>query len=268
MAKAFESPLISHARMRALYRALVEVRGLRERLGDVDLSSARGLEASLVSTAIDLHPDDLTSSAGGESLPDYVRALSLRTGNGAASSRTVKRLLALPREAATGSAADRLLCAVGMAMALKARTAHGVAIAYADATDLKSSEWTRVLGLAAAGEIPLVLVVTPATGSGPHFSALARRASPDGRIPVIPVDAADAVALYRVAQESIVRARADRRAAVIACVATGDDPIALLGAQLIAKGICTERWISGVAASFARLLPPAPTSRRRSASRI
>ena len=71
---------------------------------------------------------------------------------------------------------------------------------------------------------------------------------------MIPVDAGDVVAIYRVAQETIVRARAGGGAAVIEGVACGTDAVKLMGAQLVRKRICTEAWVQGVETHLSKLI--------------
>ena len=249
--KAFESPLISHARMRAMYRALVEVRGLTER---VKIRSLRGAEACWVSTAIDLKDGDLTSDAGAAQeavLLEHVRAVGRREAAAAVKNPELKRILRRLKEpkveAFRGSAYERVLCAAGAGMALKAGGARGVALAYAGLTELSGAEWKRVLTVLGQEGLPLVLMVLPGE-SKVDLEAVAVKAagSVDAAVPVIPVDAGDAVAIYRVTQETMVRARAGGGAAVILGRACGTDAVKLLGTQLVRKGICTERWVSGV----------------------
>ena len=64
-AKSYENPLIPHARMRALYRALVEVRVLGEHQPRAQ-RVPKGLEACWVGTALDLKDGDLTSDRAAE----------------------------------------------------------------------------------------------------------------------------------------------------------------------------------------------------------
>src|SRR5665213_4086017 len=75
--KAFENPLISHARMRAMYRALVETRALAPRLGRAR-RLPRGLEACWVGTAIALEPGDLTSDQRGTAAIQHIRNVGQR----------------------------------------------------------------------------------------------------------------------------------------------------------------------------------------------
>lgn len=262
-AKSFENPLMSHARMRAMFRALVEVRLLEQKAGRRGRSSSgvpRLLEACWVGTAIDLKHGDLASVAGMAGRTEYVRGVGLRQNARGATVAELRTMLKQEETTFRGSAADRLLCAVGSAMAVKAAGDHGIVMAYAGVEELTQVEWQRVL-LAAGGELPLVVVATPsplrrgkqAEVGGPEASpgaGLRKAGMRVPAIPMIPVDAGDVVAIYRVAQETTLRARVDSRTALIECVATGVDPVQRLQGQLVQKGICTEVWAKGVEAQF------------------
>jgi TPP-dependent pyruvate/acetoin dehydrogenase alpha subunit len=261
--KAFESPLIGHARMRAMYRALVEVRALAERQKTrAKKSPLRGVEACWVGTAIDLKEGDLTSDTGGfleSALLGHVRAVGRRAGGKAAGATEIKRVLERledsPGEPFPGSACDRLLCAAGAAMALKAASAQAVALAYARLDELSGAEWKRVLTVMGQEGLPLVMMVLPGE-SKVDLEAMTVKAagSTERAVPVIPVDAGDAVAIYRVTQETMVRARAGGGAALILGVPCRTDAVKLLGTQLVRKQICTERWVAAVETHLKALL--------------
>jgi len=253
--KAFESPLISHARMRAMFRALVETRLLSARAAKTRNAAhlfPRGLEACWVGPVMDLKPGDLTSLPRATWLADHIRAIGARPTANAASLAEVRRALKefiTEKERRSDIAPfDRMLCSVGMAQALKAIAAQGVVTTYIGAADLTAAEWKHFLSVAAEGALSLIVVVTPAP-KAVDVSAVVKRMG-RSTIPVVPVDAADAVALYRVAQETLVRARADGGVAVIECIDCGSDPVAILGAQLVKKKICTERWVAAVEPAF------------------
>ena len=235
--KAFESPLISHVRMRALYRARVEVRVLGRRLGKA--APPKGLEACWVGTAIDLQDGDLV--LGGR-VDGYLRSVSARAAAGMARLSEVRNALETEAPAFGGTATDRLLCAAGSAMALKAR-GEGACVAYAVGDEISLADWKHVLTVAKDGDLPLVLVWAGAPG-GLRVAG----------VPVIPVDAGDVLAIYRVAQECLVRARADGGVAVIECLPMGTDPVKIFGAQLVKKQICTEKWVAGCEAQFRALV--------------
>jgi hypothetical protein len=169
--------------------------------------------------------------------------------------RVARRLKESTAEVFPGGAYERVLCAAGAGMALKAAAAQGVALAYAGLEELSAAEWKRLLGVMGQEGLPLVFMVLPGE-SKVDLETLAAKAagSGDAAVPVIPVDAGDAVAVYRVAQEAMVRARAGGGAAVILGVKCGTDAVRLLGTQLARKGICTERWVEGIETHLTRLL--------------
>jgi hypothetical protein len=248
--------------MRALYRALVELRGLAAQR---KLKSFKSVEACWVGTAIDLRDGDLTSDAGAEheaALLEHIRAVGKRENAEPVKRGELRRLLKhigkQRPEAFPGTPLERLLCAVGAAMALKAANTGNVALAFVHENELAAAEWRRLFPLIGQDELPLVLTVLP-DAQPLDLEAISRRAapSPDQAVPVIPVDAGDAVALYRVAQESFTRARAGGGAAVILGVACKTDPVKLLGKQLVRKGICTERWVKAVQPHMTDLLEKA-----------
>ena len=233
MTASFENPLIPHVRMRALYRGLVELRLFNERLPRTERIPA-GLEACWAATALDLLEGDVTTDRAGNALPGFLRGIAARTG--AAKKPELQSILTAPVKPFAGTAAERLFCAAGAAMALKAAGNKNTALAYVRDRELAPADWKRVLRVAQNGDLPLV-IVTAGAGGVP----LSSRA-----VPVIPVDAADAVAIYRVAQESLLRARAEGGVVVIECVRTRLDPVTLMANQLTAKGIATTVWMAGV----------------------
>ena len=235
---SYENPLIPHARMRALYRGLVEMRVLGERLPLAE-RIPRGLEACWVGTAIDLKDGDLTSDRAGAAWPSFVRGIVARGGTGVVRKNELQLMLEQPKPVFAGNATERLLCATGAAMALKAAGARGAALAYLRTGELSAEGWARLLRVASVGDLPLIVV---AAGVAEPMSL--PRSIAKG--PMIPVDAADVVAIYRVAQESLLRARAEGGIVVIECVKTRPDPIAVMARQLVAKGIATEAWLASV----------------------
>ncbi len=235
--KAFESPLIPHARMRALYRGLVEARSLNKK-------KLRNREACWVAPAIDLKPGDLTSIAKDAWLLDYIRALGTREAARAATRADVAKIDKTPASKLTPI--DRMLCAVGMAMAVPKPS---VVVAYTAADELTPKEWKRLLTAATDGALPLVIVATPGQTD---ISGIVKRMGAKAVV-VIPVDAGDAVAIYRVMQETLVRARADGGVVVVECIDCRVDPVKLMGSQLVKKKICTQRWVDGVEAAFSRV---------------
>ena len=238
--------------MRGLYRGLVEVRALK--------LAPRGAEACFVAACLDLHEGDFAFSTAGPRAAAYVRELGARAGKAEPRAAGVRGALAEAEERFAGTAPEGLFCAAGAAMALALGSGDAAALALLGGKAAAEALWVKVLRATRAAELPLVTVALP-DRKGADWSSIGRKAG----VPVIPVDAADAVALYRVAQESIGRARADRRGAVIECVATGADPVRLMAEQLVAKGIANRRWVQAVDESFTKLLGAVTATRTASA---
>jgi TPP-dependent pyruvate/acetoin dehydrogenase alpha subunit len=81
------------------------------------------------------------------------------------------------------------------------------------------------------------------------------------RVPGIPVDAADAVALYRVAQESLGRTRGGDGPVLIECVEyraegkggrTPVDPLVQMRDFLLDRKVCTQAWLRGAGGRMRR----------------
>ncbi len=234
--------------MRAMFRALTETRALSEQAGK-KRGLPRKLEACWVGTAIDLQAGDVVSGLQAGAFGSFIREVGVRKTDRAATRQEFRR--AAERAAAVkpfpGTASDAVCCAVGQATALRTMEGRHVVVAYAGVDALTAAEWKRVFAVANEGALPLVVVAIPLVRAEAAVDVAGVAGKVTGaKIPVIPVDAGDAVALYRVMQETCVRARADGGVTVIECVRFGTDPVRLLGDQMRKKGICTERWIGKV----------------------
>ena len=122
---------------------------------------------------------------------------------------------------------QRLATAAGIAQGLKLSATKKIALYYTDANTASArteAGWAEALAYANEASLPLLLIVADITGtsapsnpkaiSWPSISRLCRRT----KLPVLTVDGADAVAVYRVMQESTHRARMGDGAAVLWCV--------------------------------------------------
>jgi len=296
-AVAWENPLIPHARLRQIYRMMAQARALEKALpaakrGQVKGLGAKtagtlGLEAALVSAAMDLAPGDLVSDALAGGVVDFLRGTSLkevlRAGKAGASAsrRSRKRgtgASGAVEECGAGrlpgsvDAAERIWMALGAAAALKAAAQakgatterqSGVVVIYALPGELTAAQWKKALRLAAVQELPVVFVALPAArGSKLKAGEVGALAQGCG-VPAIAVDADDAVAIYRVAQESIGHARIGGGAAVMECVpfvlegpagkrASANDAIAGLEQYLVQRGVASRAWMEREAKNFVK----------------
>jgi TPP-dependent pyruvate/acetoin dehydrogenase alpha subunit len=265
-AEAGENPLVPNQRLREIYVAMVEARGLEDavlkrRRGASRRNkpiSIRGQEAVRASVTLQLEAHDLVSdvelSAGMSSILGGDAPALLKTYTAAKPQIIApEKLLALIQ-----GTEQRLQMALGAALALKAQKKQAVVIAYIRKDELSDTAYRCILKPAAANELPIIFVVLPRAGnprlgdSVPHISRVAGKAG----VPGIPVDACDSVALYRVAQESFGRTRGGDGPVLIECIrwkvsgaqaaASSADPIEHLAQFMAGRKISTPAWFKRV----------------------
>lgn len=258
--EAGENPLVPNGKLRAMYVAMLEARVLEEAVAAQSRSKGRklkpatirGQEAVRVSTTIELGADDLVSdvepSAGMSSILGSDPISLLKAFSSGKNGKTHRLLPAID------DAEQRIEMAIGAALALKAQARQGVVVAYIGKDELSLQAYSRLTKPAAKYELPIIFVVLPRTTrrkDGDDVAAIAKMSGRSG-VPGIPVDACDAVALYRVAQESLGRTRGGDGPVLIECVAWSAahrpkvaapaDPIEHLEQFLLGRKIATPAW--------------------------
>jgi TPP-dependent pyruvate/acetoin dehydrogenase alpha subunit len=271
----YENPLVPNAKLRQMYVAMAEARVLDEHIAALQkraktvrdaklgrrLGSIRGQEACRVSTAIDLQPGDLVSDSQVGVVMDLLA--------GAKVNSLLKRVAELgSRKKARGTkrggvparvlpwvddADERLRLAMGAALSFKTLGQANVVVAYVRRGELGKGTWRKIMGLAAKLELPVIFVILPGvTGDQTDGTANLSARTAQWGVPGIPVDAGDAVALYRVAQESLGRTRGGDGPVLIECLAYGADgsarrapvdPLVQIKGSLLARKVCTEAWL-------------------------
>jgi TPP-dependent pyruvate/acetoin dehydrogenase alpha subunit len=119
-----------------------------------------------------------------------------------------------------------------------------------------------VLGLASKLELPVIFVVLPAV-KGEKRNGMANLSAKTARwgVPGIPVDVGDAVALYRVAQESIGRTRGGDGPVLIECIqcrvegkgaGASADPVEEMAKFLLGRKVCTKAWLGSAGEGLRR----------------
>lgn len=270
--KPHENPLVPNNKLRQIYATMAEARVLDEfairtaAKAKARFHSTRGEEACRVSTAIGLGEGDIVS--------DPHNGIIMNLIAGRSPSSLLRRLDAIlsgekrrharhPRASAaqlpwTKDAASRLAMALGAAAAIKSTGRSNLVMAYAYGRELSDADWRRVLRLAAELELPIIFVTLPGKESNQTLSAKAQACG----LPGFPVDAADAVAIYRVAQESIGRARGDGGPVLIECLthrvpagnAGQNDPLTQLRAFLLGRKVASKSWLDSAGRAFHRQL--------------
>ncbi|HEV2645707.1 MAG TPA: thiamine pyrophosphate-dependent enzyme [Acidobacteriaceae bacterium] len=269
-----------NARLRQIYLAMMQARALAHTLPKKrGQQSTLGLEACLVSPTVDLGSGDLVSDALAGGAVEFLR----RPRGIARKSRAQLRVdcgCAGELPGAKGSF-ERIWTAVGAAAALQRLAAHpkpaddlaaqpGVVVLYLLPEEIPAALLQKVLSFAHDQKLPLLLVVLPpsrikagtaSTHKARSITDLAHRCG----VPAIPTDTDDAVAIYRVAQESIGHARIGGGPALIECVpfalhmsagkhvATAD-AITSMEQYMIPRKVITTRWIDSETKAFAKRL--------------
>jgi acetoin:2,6-dichlorophenolindophenol oxidoreductase subunit alpha len=278
-----ENPLVPNKKLRQIYVAMAEARELDEHIarlqkrgkGRPRLDSTLGQEACRVSTAIDLVPGDLVSDSQvgvvmnlltGDKVDSLLkRVAEFQSGKKAKVTKAVgasRRVLPWIEDAG-----ERLRMALGAALSFKTLGMTNVVVAYVRQGEIAKGVWRQVLGLASKLELPVIFVVLPAAKAaggvgGAKLSDKARRYG----VPGIPVDLGDAVALYRVAQESMGRTRAGDGPVLIECrefrvEGKGGrapvDPLAQMRGFLLGRKVCTTAWLEGAGDGLRRRIAAA-----------
>jgi hypothetical protein len=245
-----ENPLLPHRKLRELHALMLRARDL-ERKHARDRKSTTAREALLAATAMQLLPGDLLSARQDDLTAAQLAPQSTRSHPGRQPrTSTIPPIAEFP---------SRLALCAAAAKGLQATGADAVLLSF---TQAGASEpgWQAALAWAHAAQLPLILACadpmfdrpagksSPASLTFPAISRLARRI----KLPILTVDGEDAVAVYRVMQESVLRARTGGGPAIIWAIlsppATASrklpraaQPVARLGSYLAARNISLPR---------------------------
>ena len=217
-----ENPLLPHSKLRELHTLMVRTRDLQRK--HAQRTSAR--EALVAATLIQLLPGDLVSTTAGDAVIEKLAPQGK-------SARTAGSLLD------ASSSASRLASCAAAARGLQAAGADGLLLAFAEA-GTREAGWMSALEWAQGSQLPLILACPDATNG----AASAKRSEPAidfinmtrfakrHKLPVLTVDGEDAVAVYRVMQESALRARQGGGPSVLWAVMTPKQSVATMPASI------------------------------------
>jgi len=239
--------------LRQLYFGLLKCRVVeqfaQQRLSTTEYDFVTGQEAVVVATTFGLRAEDTVTAsranvaalvAGGTSL----RHLLMKGGgNPSASygSGAVVTLASLPT--------DPFNIGTGVALAHKIEKKGNVVIALCTETSPPLDRWHEALKFAGAHKLPILYVVKGAAANSPaagsqnahldDFSFMAR----DYGFPGIIVDGGDVVAVWRVAQESLHRARNGAGPTLIDCtMEAAKDPLTHMEHYMRKRSVWDEEW--------------------------
>lgn len=197
---ARENPLVPDRVLRRLHGLMREHEQTEQAMARAGETGAGRNGACLACLAASLRRGDLLSEAGrGAGLGLLLEGSSWR----GASDRGAGAVTVLPAMAVT---TERLLMAVGAGVALKAGGKGRMLVVLVEGGEMPAAMWRQMLGFVARLELPMLFVVLPGVKAA-RQGALSARSEGWG-VPGFPVDAEDAVAMYRVVQESMGRMRA------------------------------------------------------------
>lgn len=236
------------------------------------LASTLGEEACRVATAIELKQGDFVSDAlmsatmdllFGAPLAPLLRNIAAVVSGSQTRDRISTNANIVSRQLSwIADAEHRLNMAMGAALALKAQKQNNIVMAYAYQAELPKRVWKHALSLAAQLDLPIIFVLLPTADGIGEATSICKDARMAG-LPRIPVDANDAVALYRVAQESMGRSRGGDGPVLIECISfrtTGQrkdktsDPILHMKNFLTGRNVCTQDWANHVCDPFRKKL--------------
>ena len=279
----FENPLVPNAVLQEMYQKMVELRLLAQHAqkaghkgkAGLRLESMIGQEACRVSVTQGLGADDLVmDSLPGElmtytlgaRLPNVVRSIVAGAkGKKEAGGRVNSKLISTRLLPFVEEAEARLFAGLGASLLLKRMKRTDAVVIYVEHEEVSRGAWHRALMLAALQELPVIFVVLPAPSPRSKSGKIKLRAqvvdiAHDCKVPGIAVDASDAVALYRVAQESLWRIRSGGGAVLIEAIpfaAAGHqrrvaDPIVQMRASLLQRRVSSEASMTQVEQRFAK----------------
>jgi TPP-dependent pyruvate/acetoin dehydrogenase alpha subunit len=280
--------LISDAKLRQLYTTMVECRLLTERVcrlrGQRSASlyaASMGQEAIATGCAIDLQPEDTIALAPQNAIAGLVKGVPLGDivaqiyTHPIAQGQSPNVIMPSPTQC------TQLGLATSVALANKQKKKSNVVVAFSDKASIALGCWQEAFELAASKNLPIIFVVEDNPRTDPaSFKASDEEDAPTGKarsygFPIIPVDANDVVAVYRVTHESVERVRqgggpvlvegklyrlfsqTKRRVANSAAWRSEIDPLTHMERYLKAKGLFTRSWKDQVVQEFSRKLDSA-----------
>jgi TPP-dependent pyruvate/acetoin dehydrogenase alpha subunit len=257
-----EFSVLKAGNLRGLYAAMLKSRMMEEAIGSLKAESGgQQLEAAEAGATAHLQAEDAVAPWGRDPVFQCLRGISLETifarpeNTKAAkttkkSSKNDKAPAKIPPPlkiiACNENGADRLSMATGVALACQAeKKSQKVVVAFSNAL---SGVQQEALGFAAKNKLPIVFVLPSTPQSGDK--------SRDYEIPSITVDGKDAVAVYRVSQEAVRRAREGHGPALIYCAGlratqvASEDPLAHMENYLRQKKLWSDSWKRKIADGF------------------
>jgi TPP-dependent pyruvate/acetoin dehydrogenase alpha subunit len=288
-AETHENPLISNAKLKQLYAAMLQCRLLEERLQAIfgkkkaaaGHQSSYGMEAMLATMLVDLLPQDTLSASSADKAAAFLKGLPLRN--------IFRQMYASRKNRTTGSAFQQLdsaaelnllsapsltvqnSLATGIAVGNRQSKNEGIVLAFAGDASTALEALPEFLRYASRHELP-ILYITQSPVDTLNAVPFHARAHACG-MPGITVDGHDAIALYRVAQEAIGHARSGLGPTLVECITVpgklnaAHDPLTRMEQHLLKKKLFSAQWKQQIASKFQKELDKAVTAAEKPTAR-
>jgi pyruvate dehydrogenase E1 component alpha subunit len=306
--------LLPPEKLRLLYSTMLQCRMVKERVRGMfqqgklaeNSRSRTGREASEVGATIDLLPGDCVAPRRFDVVTGFGFGYGLMPPG--ALKQVMTRLLQPSHSgharkvasqgggpwiiAGESPMAARLNIATGVAFGYRARNLPNVVVAFSGDDSTALGSWHEAVDFAVSHKLPIVHVVQNDVWTEPPDPRLlvavkdTDNTARDNSIPTLTVDGNDIVAVYRVAQEAIRRARQGNGPSLIECKTQrlltpppvvpnpnppsrgqADDPISCMETYLEQKGLWSDAWKQRLVNSFTKHLDAAEQFAEQSAAK-
>ncbi|HEY4358985.1 MAG TPA: thiamine pyrophosphate-dependent enzyme [Acidobacteriaceae bacterium] len=239
-----ENPLLPHRRLQELHALMLRCRDLdrtnaRKNAGKNPGTAGIAREGLLAAAAIQMEPGDMLCGEAGDSTVE-----ELFLPQAAVSKKKSKA----PGTPELPTLSQLTLC-IGMARGLQASGSKGVVLALTSA-GTSDPAWQNSMTYAQTLRLPIIFLCLDATGgkvskraANPLTWLVAQKFAKNAHLPMLAVDGEDAVAVYRVVQESLIRARSGDGPALAWCVLNKRDgkgrsrPVTAMEKYLAVRGL-------------------------------
>jgi len=282
--------VLNSDKLRDLYSSMLRCRMLQEKMQALlaepgrsqPIASVTAREAVLVGAIAHLAPDDSITLAQGGCVASYIKGTPLK-------SIVVQALKSRISPPGRGPAKEnrhvspaKLSVAKGLKLADDVKEKARVAMVFPGNDETALAFLHDALALAAKYKQPFVCLIETSLSSESdaaersHHDSSAR--TPECHFPQIAVDGTDVVAIFRVAQEAVRRARAGHGPSLIECVMPAEasvqresrdalhDPLAFMEQYLRRRDLWSDEWRRKIIDDFGEKMEEAVASARESST--
>ena len=271
LSKAADTLVILTAeKLKRLYSTMLQSRMVKEAAATLSRNHSYSFrqEAAEVGSAIHLHAGDYIAPGRHQVIGRFLKGAPLADVFAPLSPRAnhENHSGASPVAEVITAETGQVNIAIGVALACKMQKTGSVVVAFAENAAAEPG-WRESLRFAAGYKLPILFVV--------QESSHAEKRNKDGSyiLPMVPVDGVDVVAVYRVAEEAIRRAREGHGPAVIRCASylcddcpeinRPSDPLTFMENYLKRKDLWSDEWKQKLITDFRKELEAATRPLKR-----